>query len=71
VENKIGPVYTIREFCIDAKFSEPFFYKMKRNGAGPRTVKAGKRTLVVETPREYYARLEAESASVPAVREAV
>jgi hypothetical protein len=62
VENKTGPIYTIREFCNEAKFSEPLFYKLKRAGAGPLTAKAGNRTLVVETPREFYARLEAESA---------
>jgi hypothetical protein len=71
MENKTGPVFTIREFCAEAKFSEPLFYKRQRLGIGPRTASVGRRKVVTETPREYYARLEAESASVPTVREAV
>ena len=54
-------VFSILEFCEQAKFSEPMLYKLQRLGIGPRIVKVGRRTLILETAREYYARRAAET----------
>jgi predicted DNA-binding transcriptional regulator AlpA len=37
---------TIEAFCKDHGFSRAFFYKLMREGRGPRVMKVGARTLV-------------------------
>jgi hypothetical protein len=55
--------YTINEWCQEARISPPLFYKKRREGHGPRVVNWGRRTIVVEPPRAFYARLAREAAS--------
>jgi hypothetical protein len=58
-------VYSIAEWCIAAKISPALYFKEKRGGRGPFVAHTGRRTIVIESPREYYGRItqEAESAS--------
>jgi hypothetical protein len=67
-----GAVWAINEWCVAARVSPAFFFKRAKAGCGPRTASCGRRTIVIESPREYYERLarEAESAR-PQVVEAV
>lgn len=37
---------TILEFCEAFRISDDFYYKLKRQGQGPREMKVGKRTLI-------------------------
>ena len=37
---------TILEFCAAFRISDDFYYKLKRQGQGPREMKVGKRTLI-------------------------
>ena len=37
---------SIPEFCVAIGISEDFFYKLKRQGHGPRLMKVGRRTLI-------------------------
>jgi hypothetical protein len=38
--------YSIKEFCAAHRISEDMFFKMKRAGWAPRTMKVGSRTLI-------------------------
>jgi hypothetical protein len=38
--------YTVDEFCLAHHISRPFFYKLLKDGVGPRTMKLGSRTLI-------------------------
>ena len=49
---------TIQEFCDSFRFTEGFYYKLKKQGLGPREMKIGTRTLIsvdsaVEWGREH------------------
>ena len=52
--NAVGPpppptprmALSIPEFCKAHGISEPFFYKLKKQGEGPREMKVGARTLI-------------------------
>jgi hypothetical protein len=37
---------SIREFCRRNNLSEPFYYKLQKQGLGPDVIKIGKRTLI-------------------------
>lgn len=37
---------TIAEFCKAFRISEGFFYKLRREGRGPREMRMGRRTLI-------------------------
>jgi hypothetical protein len=50
-------VYSIAEWCIASKISPALYFKEKREGRGPRIAHTGRRTIVIESPREYYSRL--------------
>lgn len=39
-------VMSIKQFCRRYGISEAFFYKLQRNGKGPRTIRLGQRTLI-------------------------
>jgi hypothetical protein len=43
-----GPpaAYSVIEFCKSHGFSKPTFYKLVRNGEGPRLMRIGARTLI-------------------------
>jgi hypothetical protein len=57
-------VYSIAEWCVASKISTALYFKEKREGRGPRIAHTGRRTIVIESPREYYSRIaqDAESA---------
>lgn len=55
--------YSVAEFCASYNVSKSTFYKMARNGTGPRLMRVGERTLVsVEAADEWRRRLESEAA---------
>lgn len=56
-------VYSIAEWCIAAKISPALYFKEKREGRGPRVAHTGRRTIVIESPREYYGRIAAQRAT--------
>jgi hypothetical protein len=60
-------VFSIQEWCFASRISPALFFKEQRNGRGPRTANAGRRTLVLESPLDYYSRVaqEAEAAQSP------
>jgi hypothetical protein len=47
---------SIREFCALHGISEDMFYKMKRDGWGPATMKVGSRTLISHEAAEAWRR---------------
>jgi hypothetical protein len=52
---------SIREFCTSHNLSEAFYYKLKRQGEGPREMKVGARTLIsVEAAAEWRRAREAK-----------
>jgi predicted DNA-binding transcriptional regulator AlpA len=64
--------YSIQEWAKRHSVSVPLFYKLQREGRGPRVIHIGRRTPIsVEADAQWRKDREAESASVPAVREAV
>ena len=57
--------YTIRQIARAHGISEDMFYKMKRDGWGPATMKVGSRTLIsVEAAADWRRKREA-AASTP------
>lgn len=62
------PVFTVEEFCFShGNISRAFFYKLVKQGLGPRLLKVGSRTFVtaeaaVEWRRDMETRSAAESA---------
>ena len=61
---------TIREWCAAAKFSQALFFKLQRQGRGPKVAHVNKRVIVRESPPEYLNRCALE-ASVPRTAEVV
>ncbi|MEY9415116.1 hypothetical protein ABIF69_001558 [Bradyrhizobium japonicum] len=58
--------FNIPEFCEAFRISEDFYFKLKRQGQGPREMKVGKRTLIsVEAANEW--RIERERATAAEV----
>ena len=55
---------SIREFCALHGISEDMFYKMKRDGWGPATMKVGSRTLIShEAAADWRRKREAAAAT--------
>jgi hypothetical protein len=55
---------SIREFCAQHGISEDMFFKMRRQGWGPRTMKVGSRTLIShEAAAEWRREREAAAAA--------
>lgn len=53
--------YEIDQFCEAAGITRGLFYKLKREGAGPKTIKVGRRHLVpVKAAEEWIASLMAD-----------
>jgi len=52
--------FPISKWCASAGVSAALYFKQRRAGRGPRFMKLGRRVVIVESPREYTARLEAE-----------
>jgi hypothetical protein len=54
----------IPEFCEAFRISVDFYFKLKRQGQGPREMRIGKRTLIsMEAANEWRAECEAASAA--------
>lgn len=54
--------FTIPEFCRRHKFSQSYFFVLKKTGLGPRTMKLGHRTLISKEAAAAWRR-EREAAS--------
>jgi hypothetical protein len=65
------PAYTIKEWCTAARFSEALYFKLQRQGRGPKVAHVNKRAIVRESPDEYFDRHEREAAAQPRTGEAV
>ena len=61
----IPPVcYSVKEFCVAHAISSDMFFKLKRRGLAPRTMRVGARTLIsVEAAAEW--RRECEATANP------
>jgi hypothetical protein len=56
--------YTIKEFCQAFRFSQASYFKLKREGKGPREMKIGTRVLItVEAAQEWARKCESAGAS--------
>jgi hypothetical protein len=59
---------SISRFCRRNSISEPFFFKLKANGLGPRTMNVGKRTLITnEAEADWRKERERQPVSVEAL----
>jgi len=56
---------SIKAFCVLHAISEDQFYKMKREGWGPTTMKVGSRTLISRESAQRW-RVEREAAAIEA-----
>lgn len=58
------PCYTVPEFCQEhGGISKVFFYKLLKEGKGPRLMKVGRRTLITqEAAAEWRKQMEQETA---------
>jgi len=62
--------FSITEFCLRNSISSALFFKLAREGRGPRVMRIGRRTLVTrESAAEW--RREREAASSPRIPEDV
>ena len=51
--------YSVADFCREHGISRGLFYRLLREGRGPRVIKAGRRTLVSrEAAEEWRRRME-------------
>jgi hypothetical protein len=57
---------SIREFCAQHSISEDMFYKMQRQGWGPRTMKVGSRTLISQESAAEWRKAREEAAAAEA-----
>lgn len=57
------PCYTVAEFCAEhGGISKVLFYKLIKEGRGPRLMKVGRRTLITaEAAAEWRAQMERDS----------
>jgi len=56
--------YSVDEFCQAERISRVTFYKLLKEGRGPRIMKLGSRTTISPTARaEWHQRMEAEAAA--------
>lgn len=57
------PCFTVQEFCAEhGGISKPFFYKLQKEGKGPRLMKVGRRTLVTaEAAADWRKQMENDS----------
>ena len=51
------PIYSVAEFCREHGISRGLFYRLLREGRGPRVIKAGRRTLISREAAEDWRRL--------------
>ena len=54
-------IYDVKSFCKANNFSRTFFYKLLKEGRGPKTIKIGHRTMITrEAAETWRARLDAD-----------
>jgi hypothetical protein len=59
---KPGQAHNIPSFCVSNDISESEYFKLKREGKGPREIKLGKRTLITpEAEQDWRCEREAET----------
>ena len=57
-------VFTVSEFCIRNRISRPTFFKLMRNGRGPRVMRLGHIARIsIDAERDWRKAMEAEAAS--------
>jgi predicted DNA-binding transcriptional regulator AlpA len=55
---------SVDEFCADHGISRAMFYKLQKEGSGPRIMKIGSRTLIsLEAAETWRRQMENESAA--------
>jgi hypothetical protein len=58
--------FSILEFCEAHRISESMYFKLKKQGRGPREMRVGDRVLIsVESAADWRAAREAETAAAP------
>jgi hypothetical protein len=62
--------FSIPEFCLRNSISSALFFKLAREGRGPRVMRVGRRTLITKEAAVAWRRT-LEAASGPAIREVV
>jgi predicted DNA-binding transcriptional regulator AlpA len=62
VSRTLRVAFSIREFCQAHGISEGFFYKLKKQGEGPREMKIGARTLITFEAAAEWRRAREEAA---------
>lgn len=64
------PTYTVDEFCAaHGEISRAFFYKLVKQGKGPRLMKCGNRTLITaEAAAEWRTEMERRTAELETLR---
>jgi hypothetical protein len=56
--------YSIKAFCIAHNISEAFYFKLKKEGRGPREMAVGRRTLIsIEAAADWRHEREADAAT--------
>jgi hypothetical protein len=59
---KPGDAHTRLSFCSSNKISESFYFKLKRQGKGPREIELDRRIIITpEAERDWRAEREAET----------
>jgi hypothetical protein len=55
-------VFTIKEFCDRYRIALSFFFKLQKQGKGPRTMRIGSKVLIMaQAAADWVAAIEAES----------
>jgi predicted DNA-binding transcriptional regulator AlpA len=49
-------VYTIREFCDAHQISRPMYYKLRKQGKGPREMRIGTKVLIAHESAQAWRR---------------
>jgi hypothetical protein len=63
--------YSVRDFCAAHNITKVFFYKLMKEGAGPRIMKVGSRTLIsVEAASDWRQLMEKGAQILPPRRRA-
>jgi hypothetical protein len=58
------PVSTIPQFCEDHEMSKAFYYKLDKQGLGPKVLKIGRRRLITaEAAAEWRAAMQERSST--------
>lgn len=61
--------FSVNEFCAAHTITKPLFYKLVKNGQGPRIMKAGTRTLIsIEAAADWRRAMEEGAVLMPSRR---